>query len=206
VSFSSYARKVRDPDLPFKWRVSALRSCVQLYRPIGFTATLSFLAELAGPFQRDEVALLRALDAIDASRTVMKAELAAYADLRRAAKRGGQRQPRPTDPRPSWRTWHAAPREAALHALRFWRQRRLPAMIVTGDPVAADLDEIAAACLSQGGPLRAEQRERLAVAVRALQRSLNPSVSPSPGYFQTLDLLTVAHHIETAARPTAGQP
>jgi hypothetical protein len=34
----------------------------------GFHATLGFLQELAGPFERDETALLRALDAVTASR------------------------------------------------------------------------------------------------------------------------------------------
>lgn len=74
MSFSAYARKVRDPALPFRRRVSALRSCVQLYRPIGFHATLSFLQELAGPYQREEEALHRALDALTASRALRRAE------------------------------------------------------------------------------------------------------------------------------------
>ncbi|MET9301691.1 hypothetical protein ABZX66_20445 [Micromonospora aurantiaca] len=58
MSFSAFARRVRDPALPHQRRVSALRSCVQLYRPVGFEATLSFLEEVAGPFRRDEAALL----------------------------------------------------------------------------------------------------------------------------------------------------
>ncbi|PRX55837.1 hypothetical protein B0I32_12557 [Nonomuraea fuscirosea] len=55
MSFGAFARKVRDPALPHR-RVSALRSCVQLYRPIGFEATLSFLHAEAGPFRTDEAA------------------------------------------------------------------------------------------------------------------------------------------------------
>ncbi|MFG3422558.1 hypothetical protein ACIBTZ_24760 [Micromonospora sp. NPDC049460] len=43
MSFGAYARQVRDPALPHRRRVSALWSCVQLYRPIGLHATLSFL-------------------------------------------------------------------------------------------------------------------------------------------------------------------
>jgi hypothetical protein len=69
VSFGTYARKVGDGALPFPHRVGASRSCVQLYRPIGFRATLSFLELLAGPYQRDEdAALLRAVEALSASR------------------------------------------------------------------------------------------------------------------------------------------
>jgi hypothetical protein len=79
VSFGTYARHVRNPELPYRRRVSALRSCVQLYRPIGFHATLSFLEEIAGPFQRDEMALLRALDALVASRAAWHAEQRDYA-------------------------------------------------------------------------------------------------------------------------------
>jgi hypothetical protein len=70
VSFGNYARQVRDATLPHGRRVSALRSCVQLYRPIGFHATFSFLAQVAGPYDCDEAALLRALDALVASRRV----------------------------------------------------------------------------------------------------------------------------------------
>lgn len=125
MSFSAYARKVRDPTLPYRRRVSALRSCVQLYRPIGFHATLSFLEELAGPYERDEAALLRALDALAASRALRNAEAQRYAQARRAAKRLGHRSPRRGDPHPAERFgyWYGAPRQAALHALRYWRRK-----------------------------------------------------------------------------------
>jgi hypothetical protein len=82
VSFGTYARKVRDATLPYRRRVSAFRSCVQLYQPIGFDASLSFLEEIAGPFQRDEASLLRALDALTASREDWQAEVREYAAMR----------------------------------------------------------------------------------------------------------------------------
>lgn len=52
MSFGTHVRKVRNPVLPYQRRVQALRSCVQLYRPIGFQATLSVMQEIAGPITR----------------------------------------------------------------------------------------------------------------------------------------------------------
>ncbi|WP_225730016.1 MULTISPECIES: hypothetical protein [unclassified Nocardia] len=102
MSFNNFARKVRDPTLPYPHRVSALRSCVQLYRPIGFRGTLNFLAERAGPLSRDEAALLRALDLLEAARAAWHAELREYAIQRRHAKQHGERSPRRTDPNPNY--------------------------------------------------------------------------------------------------------
>ncbi|TDC61603.1 hypothetical protein E1258_11015 [Micromonospora sp. KC207] len=70
MGFGTHARKVRDRSWPYGRRTSALLlSCVRLYRPIGFHATLGILEEMAGPYQQDqdEDALLRALDALAAS-------------------------------------------------------------------------------------------------------------------------------------------
>ncbi|MFI7578244.1 hypothetical protein [Micromonospora sp. NPDC049497] len=111
---------------------------MQLYRPIGFHATLSFLRVLAGPFERDEAALLRALDALSASRAGWHSELHEYAAERRAAKHMGRRSPHPNDPNPNQgpRCWYGAPQQAALHALRIWRHERLPALLAWHDPIA----------------------------------------------------------------------
>lgn len=135
MSFSAYARHVRNPALPHRRRVSALRSCVQLYRPLGFHATLSYLSLVAGPFEHDEAALLRALDALIASRAGWHAALDEYAAERRAAKRRGQRSPRPNESNPNLgpEHWYGAPREAALHALEFWRRKRLPALLARSE-------------------------------------------------------------------------
>ena len=98
MSFGNFARQVRDPALPHRRRVAALRSCVQLYRPIGFEATLSFLHTKAGPFRTDEAALLRALAAVRG----VPAALARYEDYRRhLAETLG------IDPSPELRAQHA---------------------------------------------------------------------------------------------------
>ncbi|SCL45054.1 hypothetical protein GA0070606_0582 [Micromonospora citrea] len=203
MSFSAYARQVRDPALPQRRRVSALRSCVQLYRPIGFHATLSLLEELAGPFQRDEAALLRALDALVASRHARRAEFRRYAAARSAAKRRGQRSPRPDDPNPHRLRgyWHGAPRQGALHALAFWRRERRRALLPSLDPVEARVDSCVNACLAAGGALTAAQRQLLATAVDALDERLRPEVwrDDPVAWFRTRDLLQVARFVEVAA-------
>ncbi|MFB9234065.1 hypothetical protein ACFFWC_00715 [Plantactinospora siamensis] len=202
MSFSAYARHVRNPALPHRRRVSALRSCVQLYRPIGFHATLSFLRVVAGPFERDEAALLRALDALSASRAGWHAELREYAVQRRAAKRRGERSPRPNDPNPNRGPgcWYGAPQQAAVHALAFWRRRRLPALLVWPDPIASQLDSCVTACLAAGGSLTPAQRQALAGAVGALRRRIQGSLwrDDQAAYFRTWGLLTVARHAQVA--------
>jgi hypothetical protein len=204
VSFGTYARNVRDATLPYGRRVSALGSCVQLYRPIGFQASLSFLEEIAGPFQRDEASLLRALDALTASRTAWKSEVRAYAEMRRQAKLRGQRSPRPQDPNPyrGPRHWYGAAREAALHALRFWRRRRLPALLTPPDELAERLNSCVVASLDSAGRLTPEQRQMLTDCVAELRRRQgDPGLFTSdPVAYQRLrDLLTVARFVEIAA-------
>jgi hypothetical protein len=208
MSFSAHARHVRDSGLPHRRRVSALRSCVQLYRPIGFEATLSFLAELAGPFHRDEAALLRALDALDASRSVRRAAFDRYAVARRAAKRGGQRSPRPDDTNPHQLHdyWHGAPRPAALHALTFWRRRRLPALLASADPLAGPVEAVAAACLAGQGALTPADRWQLTATGESLRERLRGDLwhDDQPAYFRTRDLMQVLRYVDVAAE--AGPP
>ena len=173
MSFGNFARKVRDTSLPYGRRVLALRSCVQLYRPIGFEATLSYLAELAGPYDRDEVALLGALDALIASRTAWHHAIEEYAAARRQAKKAGRRRPRPDEPNPYVATqWYGAPRAGALHALDFWRLRRLPEMVESGDPTAVEANRIVVACLASDGRLDAEGEASLEASLAALADSL----------------------------------
>ncbi|MGK5674285.1 hypothetical protein ACSNOB_15760 [Micromonospora sp. URMC 106] len=203
MSFSAYARQVRDPALPHRHRVSALRSCVQLYRPIGFYATLSFLEEQAGPFQRDEAALLRALDVLAASRLARRAEFRRYAAARGAAKRRGQRSPRPEDPNPHHVCgyWYGAPRQAALHALTVWQRERRPALRPSLDQVGTWVDFCVRACVAAGGPLTPAQRQLLAAAVDALDERIRPEVwrDDPAGYDRARDLLRVARFVEVAA-------
>ncbi|WP_436762313.1 hypothetical protein [Streptosporangium sp. V21-05] len=110
MSFGNFARKARDTTLPHQRRLSALRSCVQLYRPIGFEATLSFPDATAGPFRTDEAALPRALAVLEASRSAWQEERPAYAAARREAKQRGQRSPRPDDINPYTPTQSCPPR------------------------------------------------------------------------------------------------
>ena len=201
MSFSAYANHVRNAALPHRRRVSALRSCVQLFRPLGFTVTLSFLGELAGPFERDEAALLRALDALAGCRAGWHAELHRYAEARRTAKRRGQRRPLPDEANPNRgpRCWYGAPRPAALHALKFWRLRRLPALLVADDPVALEIDRIVMACIVADGPLTPADRHGLAVAAETLRQRIHEGWNPDHELFdRTRKLLLVAHFIETA--------
>lgn len=204
MSFGTYARKVRNATLPYGHRVSALRSCVQLYRPIGFHASLSFLQEIAGPFQRDEASLHRALDALTASREAWQAEVREYAAMRRQAKRQGRRSPRRKDPNPSNspRYWYGASRQAALHALKVWQRRRLPALLTPPDRLAENLNSCVEATLDSGGPLTPEQRQMLTDCIGELQRKLaQPGLwsNDQMAYFRARDLLTVARLMETAA-------
>ncbi|MFA1551641.1 hypothetical protein [Actinomadura chokoriensis] len=210
MSFGVHARKVRDPTRPYRWRVADLRSCVQLYRPLGFHATLSYLEEIAGSFRRDEEALLRALDALTASRELWKADGREYAAKRRRAKLRGQRRPRPTDPDPSRFPghWYGAPQEAALHALKYWCRMRLPGLRTPSDQVAEDLNTCVVACLGSGGSLTAAQHQILADCKHALQQRLRPGIAQDDPmtYFRTRDLLTVASLLETASRSSASTP
>ncbi|MFC5002102.1 hypothetical protein ACFPIJ_30260 [Dactylosporangium cerinum] len=199
MSFSAFANHVRDAALPHQRRVSALRSCVQLYRPIGFHASLSFLAVLAGPYHRDETALLRALDALTASRAAWHVEVDRYAAERRAAKRLGQRSPRPGSPDPSHAPlrWYGDARRAALHALRRGPRRRS----WTRDALAGDVDTCVAACLASDGVLTPAQRERLAAVAQAVGDRLRawPAHDDLGGLHQLQDLRRLVRLAETAA-------
>ena len=101
MSFGTYARKVSYGSSPHGRRINALAGRVQLYRPLGYLATFGYLNHVAGPFRHDETALIRALDALKASRGLWLADLDAYAAHRRGAKRLGSRSPRPSDTDPN---------------------------------------------------------------------------------------------------------
>ncbi|GGM83698.1 hypothetical protein GCM10012275_62900 [Longimycelium tulufanense] len=80
-------------------------------------ATLTLLQQKAGPFQRDEAALLRAVDMLEASRAAWHVELRAYAAARREAKQRGQRAPHPTKANPYTPTrWYGTLEPSARHA------------------------------------------------------------------------------------------
>ncbi|MFF1607897.1 hypothetical protein ACFVYA_08975 [Amycolatopsis sp. NPDC058278] len=157
MGFTERARRVRDGQLAHGRRVAALCSCVGLFHPIGHRATLSFLGELAGPYQHHESALLRALEKLEASRAVWHEELASYLDARVRQKRLGRRGPSPGDPPPSRMGghWYASTpdvsRRAALHALKLWERDLRP------DPANREVRSIVRCCIATGGRLTDEQ-------------------------------------------------
>lgn len=203
MSFGNYARKVRDTSLPYGRRVSALRSCVQLYRPIGFHATLGFLAVTAGPYQRDEAALLRALDVLITSRAGWHADMRDYACKRRQAKQRGQRIPPANEINPNGlpRVWYGAARPAALYALRYWSRNGLPALTATSDEIATTLGTLVAAVLSAGGDLTPPQRQLVDATVTELQRRVKSDLwhHDQGAYHLAWNLLKIARLVRTAS-------
>ena len=120
MSFGTYARQVTDGALPYARRINALAGCVQLYRPLGYLATFGYLEHVAGPFRRDEAALLGALDMLTASRVLWLAEVDAYANRRRAAKRLGRRIPLSSETNPNLPAcWYGDSRRAATFTLGY---------------------------------------------------------------------------------------
>ncbi|MET7365331.1 hypothetical protein ABZS61_05785 [Streptomyces sp. NPDC005566] len=199
MGFTNFARKVRDSSLPYGHRVVSLRSCVQLYRPIGFEATVSYLAHEAGPFRTDEDALLRALDMIGTSRAAWQLELRAYAEERAEAKRRGLRTPGLRERNPnSPEYWYGARREAALHAVGHWRVRLRSAGRT--DELSRALDRCAADCLEAHGGAGERERARLAACADALARHLAPPAhrDDPATYFHHRDLLRVVRLIRMA--------
>lgn len=156
MGFIERARRVRNERLADGQRVAALCSCVGLYHPIGHRATLSFLAELAGPYQRHERSLLRALTALEASRAAWRTANTAYEHWRVAQKRLGRRVP-PFGAPPTKMVgyWYAddpdVSRRAAIHALKLWERDEEPA--ITDD----ELRSLIRTCIATGGRLTAEQ-------------------------------------------------
>ncbi|WP_394621197.1 hypothetical protein JNUCC0626_19530 [Lentzea sp. JNUCC 0626] len=203
MSFTNHARHVRDPGLPYRHRVSALRSCVQLYRPIGFNASLTFLALRNGPYYRDEAALLHALDDLSASRAGWHAALREYAVVRTRAKRLGQRSPRPADDNPNGfpPLWYGAARPAALHALRYWRLSR-EGEAEPEDQALADVELCVTAALASGGPLTPEQQEVLATCTSVLHQRMRSGDGYVQPRVRAWDLLKVTRHVEVAGGTT----
>ncbi|RSM50931.1 hypothetical protein DMA12_01270 [Amycolatopsis balhimycina DSM 5908] len=126
---------------------------MRLYHPTGHRATLSFLGELAGPYQQHESALLRALEALEASRAVWRAEAVSYVSSRVRQKRLGRRVPSPGEPPPSRMGghWYASTpnvsRRAAMHALKLWERDLHPGS--ANDEVMS----VVRGCIATGGRL-----------------------------------------------------
>jgi hypothetical protein len=192
VSFTVFARHSRDAALPLFRRVSALRSCVQLYRPLGFNATLTFLHETAGPHDRDEHALLRALAMLEQSRTGWHAHLGRYAADRAVAKHHGHRSPRLDVPNPNGRPpiWYGAPGPAAVHALAHWRRQRLR-IPRQHHRVVAEVEEFVEAWAGARWTLTPDDVMRLQAGIATLNRR--------PPDYDVRGLLIVARNVAATA-------
>jgi hypothetical protein len=184
--------------MPYGRRINALAGCVQLYRPIGYLATFSYLEHVSGHFRRDEVALVRALGALSSSRELWLVELSAYADQRREAKRLGRRSPQATELSPnSPACWYGDPRNAAIFALRFLLRKR-------GRTAMADAHvvRLASACVEAGGVLGPAEGEQLMRLRSYFERIREASGWPDidwPNWNRANDSLRILHHITCAS-------
>ena len=183
--------------------MQALRSCVQLYGPLGFRATLGFLEENAGHYPRDEGALLRALDMLTASRQVWLVEVDAYAQRRREAKHLGQRSPGPDEPNPVAfpRIWYGAARPAALYGLRFLRREDRGGLLSGSDAMSTAVRACVDSAVASDGFLTTAQQELLAATVAELRRRTRPEMlhRDRPVYGQAWLLLKPARLAAIAA-------
>jgi hypothetical protein len=168
-----------------------------MYRPLGHHATLSFLEQLAGRYQKDEKALLRALDVLIASREQWKQAVDDYAKLRTAAKARGERTPSPRDPNPCHfpPEWYGAARYGALHALAFRQFRDL--LPHAYDDTASDVCALVSRTLTSGGELTADERELLADLAVEVRRRVN--TAKGEAYAKALCLRQITRFIATAA-------
>jgi hypothetical protein len=158
--------------------VNALAGCVQLYRPLGYVATFGYLEHVAGPLRREEAALLRALDALTASRDIWLAELGGYADHRREAKRTGRRSPLKAEPNPSSPAcWYGDPRRAAIFTLAFLL--KMPYKIASAD---TDVVRLASNFLEAEGNLSATELEQLRALRQDFEQLRQVSGWPNVGW------------------------
>lgn len=200
MGFKTYARRVRDEQLPLARRYTALRCAVGHYCPLGFHATWAYLSATACPspdLRRDPSALPRALDTLEASRAVRLNELEAFAARRHAEKAAGRRTPQSTDTacrgKPRWPSDTAPSRlgliaAVANHHTSFQRSP-YPDETLSSDSQArqladlhARLDVCASSYLSSLGHLDAPAREALADTIHGIRRHVRPGHAPLNGY------------------------
>ncbi|WP_157641421.1 hypothetical protein [Longispora albida] len=197
MSFSNFVRRARDPGRPHLARVASLCSAVQVYRPLGHRATLSYLTRISGPYEKDEAALLRAVELLTASRGIAVQERAAYGARRGTEKAAGRRRPAPGD-YPDQQIWHLDPRDGAMHALWFWlRDTRRAGHRDPG------LVRLARECLVTGSLSPADQ-EALAEVHSVSQAVVRMPWTGAPGgdsrWHTARQRLRIVHHLRTAAR------
>ncbi|WP_412738348.1 hypothetical protein [Krasilnikovia sp. MM14-A1259] len=197
MSFGTYARKVTVGSLSYGRRINALAGCVQLYRPLGYLATFSYLNQVAGPFRRDEAALLRALEMLTVSRELWLAEVDAYATRRKEAKRIGWRTPRSSDTNPSLPTcWYGDSRRAATFTLGYLLRK--PDRIIYAD---ADVIRLAWSVLEAPGDGNRVPPEQLSVLRKRLERLREASGWPNvdwPNWYKANQSLWVLRQISNA--------
>ncbi|GHG78753.1 hypothetical protein [Streptomyces griseocarneus] len=200
MSFSVHAKRVRDRGLPLVRRHRALRDAVGLYCPLGFHGTWAYLST-AGDLRNDEKALLRALEMLEASRTVWIRETEAFAEHRRGEKTRHRRTPPRAQVRyvygPRWPGPQGKP--AMLEEVRrLWTdfaRAPFPSIPREDKSVLAELDTWLAGCIStylaNDGSLDAGRRrivtERAPELRRYLPRLGHPSNFPEAfRYFHAL--------------------
>jgi hypothetical protein len=160
--------------LPYGRRVNALAGCVQLYRPLGYLATFGYLKHVAGPLRRDEAALLRALDALTASRERWLAEVDAYAGRRRDAKQRGRRNPGSAESNPHPPAcWYGDSRRAATFTLIFLLNRHEHVAHAESDVLG-----LASAVINAQGDVNPASREQVDELRERLERLRQASAWP----------------------------
>ncbi|MCD9145642.1 hypothetical protein [Streptomyces albireticuli] len=204
MSFSVYARRVRDRGLPLARRHRALRDAVGLYCPLGFHGTWAHLGT-AGDLRNDERALLRAMEMLEASRRVRMREAEAFAAHRRAEKARQRRTPPRAQVRylygPRWPGPQGKPVMLA-EVGRLWAEfapRPFPDVPREDKSALAWLDASLAGCVSvylaNGGSLDAGRRRVVTEQVPALRRQLprlgyRSGFPEAFGYFHDLIKMT----------------
>lgn len=196
MSFNNEARKVRDAALPHGQRVQALGACVQMYRPIGFTATWAYLGtQVIGSWRRDPAVLVGYLDVIEASRSIRRERDAEFAASRRRDKARGNRSTGLSwhDTLARQALWHGDEAAGAEEALRAWRRLWLPTM-PPGDPDLAIVVALLDATLECPAPHASAHRcEVRACVTRLRERERDPD-APT----RTWELRMIAWHLTVA--------
>lgn len=177
--------------------MNALAGCVQMYRPLGYVATFGYLGHVAGPFRRDEAALLRALDALTASRGLWPADVDAYATRRREAKRLGWRTPRSAETNPTLPAcWYGNSRRASTFTPGFLF--REPERIGYAD---AEVIRLASSVVEAHGDVDRVRLEQLSVLQKRLEQLREASGWPNvdwPNWHKANQSLWVLHQISNA--------
>lgn len=200
MGFRTYARRVRDEQLPLARRHTSLRCAVGQYCPLGFNATWAYLAATARPspdLRRDPAALLRALETLEASRAVRLNEVDAFAVRRHAEKAAGRRTPRRIDtPQMTGPRWPSETEPSRLGLIAAVANRHttfqrfpFPDESLYRDNQAqqladlhARLDSCATSYLTNLGHVDAPTRDALAETILRIESLIRPGYAPLNGH------------------------